>query len=149
MKRDFNPVNSLKKNSSTQKLIEKHHESLNKIHQLHREAQEKIGQKERLAQYTVPSTETETINNNYAIMHDEISHMVSGLETKVRKDEGKFMMEFTERLRILHTRYRELEKINIELSSMTKLAADIDTMMKERDALNDKCSSIDRDIRKK
>ena len=32
MKRDFNPINSLKKNSSTQKLIEKHHESLNKIH---------------------------------------------------------------------------------------------------------------------
>ena len=28
MKRDFNPVNSLKKNSSTAKLIEKHHESL-------------------------------------------------------------------------------------------------------------------------
>ena len=59
------------------------------------------------------------------------------------------MKEFTDRLRVLHSRYRELEKINIELSSMTKLAADIDTMMKERDALNEKCSEIDRDIRKR
>ena len=59
------------------------------------------------------------------------------------------MKEFTDRLRVLHSRYRELEKINIELSSMTKLAADIDAMMKERDALNDKCSEIDRDIRKR
>lgn len=82
-------------------------------------------------------------------MHDEIGTMVTGLESKVRKDEEKFMKEFTDRLRVLHSRYRELEKINIELSSMTKLAADIDTMMKERDALNEKCSEIDRDIRKR
>ena len=82
-------------------------------------------------------------------MHDEITNMVSGLEVKVRKDEGKFMKEFTDRLRVLHTRYRELEKVNIELSSMTKLAADIDAMMKERDALNEKCSDIDRDIRRR
>ena len=75
--------------------------------------------------------------------------MVTGLESKVRKDEEKFMKEFTDRLRVLHSRYRELEKVNIELSSMTKLAADIDAMMKERDALNDKCSEIDRDIRKR
>lgn len=49
LKRDFNPINSLVKNSSTAKLIERHHESLNKIHQLHKEAQEKISQKEKLA----------------------------------------------------------------------------------------------------
>lgn len=82
-------------------------------------------------------------------MHDEITNMVSGLEVKVRKDEGKFMKEFTDRLRVLHTRYRELEKINIELSSMTKLSNDIDAMMKERDALNDECSKIDKEIRRR
>jgi len=97
----------------------------------------------------VPSTETEAINGNYAVMHEEITNMVSGLEVKVRKDEGKFMKEFTDRLRILHTRYRELEKINIELSSMTKLSNDIDAMMKERDALNDECSKIDKEIRRR
>ena len=85
----------------------------------------------------MPSAETDTINNNYAVMHGEISNMVSGLEVKVKKDEQKFMNEFTERLRVLHTRYRDLEKINIELSSMAKLSQDIDEMMKERDALND------------
>ena len=59
--------------------------------------------------------------------------MVSGLEYKVKKDETTFMNEFTDRLRELHAEYRELEKINRELSSMTKLSDDIDDLIKVRD----------------
>jgi hypothetical protein len=43
------------------------------------------------------------------------------------------MAQFEDRLRKLHARYRELEKVNIELSSLAKLQADIDAMIKERD----------------
>lgn len=122
---------------------------LNKMAALHKEAQDNIGRKDSLLKYTVNSNETETINSNYKVMHDEITNMVGGLEKKVKADEEKFVEEFTERLRKLHARYRELEKVNIELSSMTKLTADIDAMMKERDQLNAECSGIDSRIRVK
>ena len=65
------------------------------------------------------------------------------------KDEDKFMSQFEDRLRKLHARYRELEKVNIELSSLAKLQADIDAMVKERDQLNTECSEIDSRIRVK
>lgn len=122
---------------------------LNKMAALHKEAQDNIGRKDSLLKYTVKSNETETINTNYKVMHDEITNMVDGLEKKVKADEEKFVEEFTDRLRKLHARYRELEKVNIELSSMTKLTADIDEMMKERDELNAECSGIDARIRVK
>jgi len=84
----------------------------------------------------VNSSETDNINKNYLEMQNEIEGMVFGLEKKVRSDEYKFMEEFTDRLRILHARYRELENQNMHLSSMEKFSADIDEMMKERDELN-------------
>lgn len=59
------------------------------------------------------------------------------------------MSQFEDRLRKLHARYRELEKVNIELSSLAKLQADIDAMVKERDQLNTECSEIDSRIRVK
>ena len=126
-------VNSLIKTDSTAKLIERHKESLNKMHMLHKEAQERIGQKEQFVRYTVPSNETPQINADYREMQGEITNMVSGLEYKVKKDETTFMNEFTDRLRELHAEYRELEKINRELSSMTKLSDDIDDLIKVRD----------------
>ena len=86
--------------------------------------------------YTTPSNETDSINANYGEMQKEITKLVGNLEVKVRSDENKFMGEFTDRLRTLHARYRELEKVNIELSSMAKFNADIDEMVKERDELN-------------
>ena len=69
-------------------------------------------------------------------MQNEILNMANGLDKKVRKDEHKFMGEFADRLRKLHARYRELEKLNRELSSFTKLSDDIDALIAERDALN-------------
>jgi len=73
--------------------------------------------------------------------------MAKGLDKKVRKDEQAFMEEFTERLRKLHARYRELEKKNRELSSFTKLSDDIDALIAERDELNAECAAIDARIR--
>ena len=73
-------------------------------------------------------------------MQSEIDLMVFGLEKKVRDDEVKFMEEFTDRLRQLHARYRELENKNMQLSSMEKFNADIDAMVRERDALNANCA---------
>lgn len=75
--------------------------------------------------------------------------MVFGLQKKVRCDEDKFMGQFEDKLRHLHARYRQLEKVNIELTSMVKLQADIDAMIKERDELNTECSEIDARIRVK
>ena len=69
------------------------------------------------------------------------------LQKKVRTDEYKFMEEFTDRLRQLHARYRELENKNMQLSSMEKFTADVDEMMRQRDALNANCSQIDQRIR--
>ena len=60
-----------------------------------------------------------------------------------------FMTEFEASLRKLHTRYRELENQNLQLSSMEKFTADIDAMIKQRDQLNAECSEIDSVIRKK
>ena len=68
MKRDFNPVNSLVRNDSNKRLIDRHSEALSKMHMLHKEAQERVGMKEPDVKYTVKSAETETINNNYAEM---------------------------------------------------------------------------------
>lgn len=48
LKRDFDPRKGLHKDSSTEKLIEKHGEALNKMHALHKEAQTSIGVRERL-----------------------------------------------------------------------------------------------------
>ena len=105
--------------------------------------------KGNVVKYTTASSETEGINKCYEDIHLEIGNMVGGLERKVRQDENKFMGQFEDRLRKLHTRYRELEKVNIELSSLAKLQADIDAMMKERDELNSECSGIDSRIRVK
>jgi len=44
-----------------------------------------------------------------------------------------FMTEFEANLRKLHTRYRELENLNVQLSSMEKFTADIEAMIKQRD----------------
>ena len=67
-KRDFNPINGLIKTDSTSRLIEKHKDSLSKLHSLHKEAQDHITRKGKDIRYTVNSTETPTINNNYKEM---------------------------------------------------------------------------------
>lgn len=82
-------------------------------------------------------------------MHHEISGMVGGLELKVKADEASFLKEFTDRLRYLHTKYRQLEQVNLHLSSMSEFAKDIDGMIRERDELNKLCSDLDEDIRRK
>ena len=67
-KRDFNPINGLIKTDSTSRLIEKHKDSLSKLHSLHKEAQDHIIRKGKDIRYTVNSSETPTINNNYLEM---------------------------------------------------------------------------------
>ena len=67
-KRDFNPINGLIKTDSTKQLIEKHKDSLNKLHSLHKEAQDHITRKGKDVRYTVNSSETPIINNNYLEM---------------------------------------------------------------------------------
>ena len=59
--------------------------------------------------------------------------MVGSLEQKVRSDEMSFMKEFTDRLRQLHTRYRQLEQVNLQLSSQAEFNKDIDAMILQRD----------------
>ena len=75
--------------------------------------------------------------------------MVGSLEQKVRSDEMSFMKEFTDRLRQLHTRYRQLEQVNLQLSSQAEFDKDIDAMIKQRDELNRQCSDLDEHIRRK
>ena len=72
------------------------------------------------------------INSNYKKMHEEIDAMESELKQFVKKDKSKYMDEFEDFLRGLHNNYRELEHTNRELSSHTKLTADIEAKMKER-----------------
>lgn len=60
-----------------------------------------------------------------------------------------FMTEFEANLRKLHSRYRELENLNVQLSSMEKFTADIEAMIKQRDLLNKECSQIDSQLRVK
>ena len=118
----------------------RYQEALEKLDALHREAQKLVDPKEKLLRYKVPSQETENINKNYKEMHNEIENMVCGLEKKVKNDEFKFMSEFTDRLRKLHARYRELENLNAQLSSKEKFKADMQAKTKERDALNAECT---------
>ena len=110
--KDFNPISGLTKNSSSIKLVEKHGDDLKKMHMYHLEAQNNLGAKDRLEKYTVPSNATEGINKDYAEMHIEIEGMVGKLESKVRDDGYKFLVEFEDSLRKLHARYRELENKN-------------------------------------
>ena len=145
--RDFNPANTLLKNDSTKDLAKRHADLLHKQHMLHEEARERNLQRGKEVRYTIPSNQTKDINSNYREMQGEIQNMAKGLDKKVRKDEEAFMEEFTERLRKLHARYRELEKKNRELSSFTKLSDDIDALIAERDELNAECAAIDARIR--
>ena len=77
-------------------------------------------------------------------MHDEIDAMELELKQLVKKDKSKYMDEFEDFLRGLHNEYRELEHTNRELSSHTKLTADIEAKMKERAKLNQECEEIDK-----
>ena len=54
------------------------------------------------------------------------------------------MDEFEDFLRDLHNNYRELEHTNRELSSHTKLTADIEAKIQERAKLNQACEEIDK-----
>ena len=54
------------------------------------------------------------------------------------------MDEFEDYLRSLHVDYRSLEHTNRELSSYTKLTADIEAKIKERAQLNKECEEIDK-----
>ena len=67
----------------------------------------------------------------------------------MRKDKSKYMDEFEDFLRGLHNNYRELEHTNRELSSHTKLTADIEAKIQERAKLNQECEEIDRIQREK
>jgi len=82
-------------------------------------------------------------------MHNEIEGMVGKLESKVRDDGYKFLVEFEDSLRKLHARYRELENKNVQLSSMERFTADLDEKWREREGLNSECSDIDSRIRVK
>lgn len=125
---------------STEKIKESYKDEFSRLASLHKETQDTVTAKDRLQRYTVKSNHTEKINKDFAEMQSEIDNMVFGLEKKVRSDEYKFMDEFTDRLRQLHARYRELENKNMHLSSMEKFNADIDAMVRERDALNANCA---------
>ena len=54
------------------------------------------------------------------------------------------MDEFEHYLRDLHNNYRQLEHTNRELSSYTKLKADIKAKMDERAKMNKECEEIDK-----
>ena len=76
------------------------------------------------------------INDDYKRMHEVIDGMELNLKKSVKKDKEKYMDEFEDYLRNLHVDYRALEHTNRELSSYTKLTADIEAKIKERAQLN-------------
>ena len=84
------------------------------------------------------------INKNYKEMHAEIDAMDFELKKQVKKDKNQYMDEFEDYLRSLHNNYRQLEHTNRELSSHTKLTADIEAKMNERAKLNLECSEVDK-----
>ena len=91
-----------------------------------------------------PDKPKKEINENYRKMHEEIESMDFNLKKCVKNDKGKYMDEFEDYLRGLHNNYRQLEHTNRELTSYTKLMADIQEKMDERQKLNKECEEIDK-----
>ena len=89
------------------------------------------------------------INADYKRMHEVIDGMEQELKQSVKKDKEKYMDEFEDYLRGLHVDYRALEHTNRELSSYTKLTADIEAKIKERAKINQECEAIDKVMRVK
>ena len=104
-------------------LEDKYRAELTKVHSLHNAVKEEVTLKGLKKLYSVQSAgpSTQEINKDYLSLIDDVKLLQGTLSTKMKWDESKFMEMFKEKLRKLHTRYRQLEKQNMELMSHERL----------------------------
>ena len=130
-KKNFDPIKHLNKDVSAG-LLPKYRAELVKQEEIHASIKKMLDPEKIMVFRHGPDKSRKEINDNYKEMHAEIEGMDFNLKKTVKKDKGKYMDEFEDYLRGLHNNYRQLEHTNRELSSYTKLKADIQVKMDER-----------------
>lgn len=139
----FDPIKVLNKDVSAG-LLPKYRAELEKQEEIHASIKKMLDPEKIMVFRHGPDKTKKEINEHYKAMHDEIEGMDLNLKKTVKKDKGKYMDEFEDYLRGLHNNYRQLEHTNRELSSYTKLKADIQVKLDERAKLNKECEEIDK-----